>query len=525
MKFFLFLLMLIGAVAGFYFQTEKQVTLQEWPVTSTKPFVIALYARNQAPWCKKALLSIFRQNYDQHRIIAIDDGSSDETYNAIQQTVIDNHEEHRVLLLRNERPIGFLSSLYRALDSCQELEIILPLDAKDLLASDTLLSRLNQLYQNPDVWLVSASALNYPSYERSTSHPLCFYKALFQEIHAADFFSDGHPTPDREPYFSALRKLAGSHIAQLEEPLSLCNLATPQSPPHNPLAPPAYAPLAQLPKPQQTVGPDLLLFSFDRPMQLFACLESIETYFTGINSISVLYRISAESFAEAYEIVKKRFPTVHFEQQSILNPRKDFKPMVMKMVFEESSSPYILFGVDDQVVKDYADLSFCTEQLERSGAYGFYLRFGRHITQSYMANNLPQMPPPPIPLTGDTFLWDLRTGEFDWAFANTVDMTIYRKSDIKKIFQKIKFRHPNSLEEQWAQHSPERHIGLYFETSKVLNLPLNVLSGSTARNMQSLGVEELLMSFNQGWKFDIRPLYRVENRSPHWEFVPTMVPR
>jgi hypothetical protein len=281
----------------------------------------------------------------------------------------------------------------------------------------------------------------------------------------------------------------------------------------------------QLSESQQSLGPDLLLFSFDRPMQLFACLESIETYLTGINSISVLYRTSAEPFAEAYEIVKKRFPTVHFEQQSIINPRKNFKPLLMKMVFEESSSPYILFGVDDQVAKDYADLSFCTEQLERSGAYGFYLRFGRHITQSYMANDLPQTPPAPIPLTGDTFLWDLRTGQFDWGFANTVDMTIYRKSDLKKLFQKLRFRHPNSLEEQWSQHTPEHPIGLYFETSKVLNLPLNVLSGSTARNMESLGAEELLMSFNQGWKFNIQPLYRVENRSPHWEFVPTMVPR
>ena len=43
---------------------------------------------------------------------------------------------------------------------------------------------------------------------------------------------------------------------------------------------------------------DLVVFSKDRPLQLYAFLESVETYITDLETISVIYRVTSS----AYEI-------------------------------------------------------------------------------------------------------------------------------------------------------------------------------------------------------------------------------
>ena len=50
---------------------------------------------------------------------------------------------------------------------------------------------------------------------------------------------------------------------------------------------------------------DLLVFSYDRPLQLFAFLESVQKYMEGLSSVSVLYRTSNAEFEKGYQIVKK----------------------------------------------------------------------------------------------------------------------------------------------------------------------------------------------------------------------------
>lgn len=127
---------------------------------------------------------------------------------------------------------------------------------------------------------------------------------------------------------------------------------------------------------------DILLFSFDRPLQLYACLESIERYFTGVRRLSVIYRTSHDGYLKGYQQVKERFPQVTFIKQSEDHPKKEFKSLVLKSIFD-SPSQYILFGVDDIIVKDFVDFKFCMEMMERTKAYGFYLRFGKNISFCY----------------------------------------------------------------------------------------------------------------------------------------------
>lgn len=75
---------------------------------------------------------------------------------------------------------------------------------------------------------------------------------------------------------------------------------------------------------------------------------------------------------DGYERVIDAFPTAHFVMQSIKDPKHDFKPKLNDLVFG-SPSEYILFAVDDIIVKDFVDLGYCMEQMEKTGAYGFIL--------------------------------------------------------------------------------------------------------------------------------------------------------
>lgn len=525
------ILVFLVAAAGFWFgnepKKEKKITLnvhpeKEYPLTEHKSFVIAVYAYNEALWIKKALSSVFEQDYDHYRVIVIDDGSTDGTGEAANQFIVDNNQDGKVLLFRNESRLGPVASLYRVMDGCLDREIVVVLNGKDWLASPLSLQRLDRAYQNPDVWMTSSQMLDYPSYETASSPFFSYYAALFKQIRLEDLFRKGRFETSPDAFLIPLQELTGGRVRKMNDPIAFFNCACPSKSEKSPEEIAEYKPLLQFPLSSRQTKADVLIFSFDRPLQLYACLESVQRYMSGFENLTVLYRASNEAFAGAYQKVKEDFPLVHFVAQSTDDPKQDFKPNVLKLVFD-SPSQYILFGVDDIIMKDFVDLKECMSLMEKTDAYGFYLRFGRHIHHCYQFDQ-PQSLPPSQPLTSHVYAWDVQTGEYDWSFPNSLDMTLFKKARLKEAFASLKYKTPNSLEVTWAQEfSPEKAIGLYFERSKLVNVPLNV--GEKMGNISSLSTEELLAKFNQGLKIDIEPLYKIENASPHIDYIPEYVLR
>mgnify|MGYP006298258053 CR=1 FL=1 len=136
---------------------------------------------------------------------------------------------------------------------------------------------------------------------------------------------------------------------------------------------------------------DLIIFSYNRPLQLYALLESVEKNVVGLSHSFVIYRAD-EPYKDAYNQVKKKFASVEFLAQGS-QPKTDFKPLTLRAL-EASSSNYVVFAVDDIVVKASIDLNECVRLLEQSRAYGFYLRLGLNLTQCYPYNNRAQALPP-----------------------------------------------------------------------------------------------------------------------------------
>jgi len=272
---------------------------------------------------------------------------------------------------------------------------------------------------------------------------------------------------------------------------------------------------------------DLVAFSYNRPIQLYALLESIECYVTGLNQVHVIYRSTDQDYETAYQEVKKSFPSVIFHKQGI-HPRKDFKPLTLKATFE-SPSKYILFAVDDIIVKDFIDIKKSIKLLEKTKAYGFYFRLGQNLNWCYTLNK-PQANPKFIHIQNDVYAWHIKSGQHDWGYPNTVDMTLYRKKDVELDLRAMNYYAPNPLEGQWSGRAykirRENKMGLCYNTTKIVNLPLNrVQDVYKNRHMGTLDTKELLDIFNQGEKIDIASLFKIQNKSAHMDYEPTFIKR
>lgn len=160
-------------------------------VKDLKPFTIILIAHNDGAVIKRALRSLFEQEYDNFRLVLVDDGSRDDTFDQVNEFILANRQEHRTILIKNEVSLGFEACLYRATSQCQDAELVLPFRASDWLSSPKVLSTLNEAFQTTGIWVVSSGAIRYPSYGFSREGLYCFYGALFKRIDQTKAYPKG----------------------------------------------------------------------------------------------------------------------------------------------------------------------------------------------------------------------------------------------------------------------------------------------------------------------------------------------
>ncbi len=267
---------------------------------------------------------------------------------------------------------------------------------------------------------------------------------------------------------------------------------------------------------------DLIIYSYNRPLQLYALLESIEKHVTGLSTINIFYKTSNDVYHEAYEQVKSAYPHAFFYQENSSR---------VKAILE-STNPYVLFSPDDLIVKASVDLDRCIETLKKTDAYAFFLRLGLNINYCHVAKL--DTPVPPVTLIEkDIYSYVFANGKGDWNFPHNFDMTLYRKKDIKAALMALDLTTPH-CEGIWARSSPQNRAGLFFATSKVVNLTINLVNPYSSQEqfspewravMQKWHPDNLLKVFNDGMKIDLQPLYAIEHRSAHIEYALTYIKR
>lgn len=205
------------------------------------PFTIVIVGVNNGASVEKTLSSVFSQNYENYRIVYIDDASDDGSFDLARDLIYDSGHLGRVTLARNEERLGILANLFRAVQLLDDGEIVVVLQGEDWLAHEWVLQRLNAYYADPDVWITYGQYRDFPNYQLgpcrpfvcrsqpfAASHLKTFYAALFKKVRESDFISAGRflPACSEMAYMIPMLELAGAHSQFIPEVLYIANRQT-----------------------------------------------------------------------------------------------------------------------------------------------------------------------------------------------------------------------------------------------------------------------------------------------------------
>lgn len=571
MKHYLILLRILIALLpiALYARTNDQSNI----ISERKIVVLISSYNNPTELTYECLMSVLMQEYSNFEILFCDDCSPQPNIEQIHRNLIAQIDTHnRITYRRNKeryRPMGNQWHAFHSINPDNILDnreiIIVNLDGDDVLLHSNVLKKINELHHH-GAWITWGQCLYYPS---KGAIPACH--GVSNSVIASNSWRDipfcfGHIRTYRlsllkdipleallynDNFYPAAGDVAlmwigcekgGTHAIFNPEPAygyRVTNQAESALYPQESTQCVNYAraqkrfqPLKELPR-QLTAdhyNADLVIFSYKRPMQLYALLESLEKYVTGLNKIVVLYRADDDSYEQSYASVKSDFENITFVRQSISKPYEDFKPLLLQII-HASTSDYSMFATDDDLVKDYVSITDCIRALQKTHADAFHLRLGKNTTHSYMAKCIQQIPCL-IDIENDMFAWRMNprnwnTGH-DWVYPNTVDMALYPKQKIMEDLCNINFSNPTDLEGMWCflgLNGPTK-IGLCFAESKIVNIPHNKVQGISPSNRSMEGnPNQLHELFKAGLKIDINSLHKWHNNSPHAECTFNFVQR
>ena len=219
-------------------------------VSNEKKFVIIIPSYNNARWCVKNINSALNQNYENYRIIFIDDNSNDQTFEKVSEIVSSSPKASKVSLIRNQNRLGALENIYNAVLTCADDEIILTLDGDDWLAHNGVLTKLQTIYAPEHVWITYGQYKSFPGgivgvskpypqkiidanafrqHGWGASHLRTFYAWLFKKIKKQDLLYEGkflQMTWDFAMMFPML-EMAGNHSYFISDVLYIYNLENP----------------------------------------------------------------------------------------------------------------------------------------------------------------------------------------------------------------------------------------------------------------------------------------------------------
>jgi len=109
-------------------------------------FAVIIPSYNNKRWFKRNLISVFRQNYKNWRIIYIDDCSTDNTYDLVKNFINQQNMEKKVTLIKNKTRNYQAFSRHEGYMKCDDEEICVLLDGDDWLANEHVFNILKKEY-------------------------------------------------------------------------------------------------------------------------------------------------------------------------------------------------------------------------------------------------------------------------------------------------------------------------------------------------------------------------------------------
>jgi len=381
------------------------------PVLEDQKIIAIVLAENVETIIEHNLRSFSDQTYAQMHVIYIDICSEDHTSTKVQEWIEKEKKNDHITLIKLTEETSVLEMLYKIIGSCQPNEIIALIDGKDWLVHENVFKQINYAYANPDVWMTYSRFISHPDYKNigDTSllsnalqkkecrkaiqeEPLpfiTFYAGLFHEIKLQDLMYKGQFVNEHINLAIQfpLIEMGMNHILFMDEVLYVKNHTHLDYQPSIKNTTPTESYLRSLPtyprlstykhKPlspsSHHYNSDLILFSEDSPLHLYACLESLFLNVHDINDIYVLYKSSDHKFQRSYLNLQKEFRTLHFFNLHHY-PNQELSSLLTQILTNQHhASPYIMIGKDHMIFQENISLHDCIQALEKTHVDQFFL--------------------------------------------------------------------------------------------------------------------------------------------------------
>ena len=269
---------------------------------------------------------------------------------------------------------------------------------------------------------------------------------------------------------------------------------------------------------------EIIIFSYNRAMQLNTLINSILKYFPEPFHITVLYNHTI-AHQKGYEILQKKFTNIKFIQEDsshtsfpiqklfklfnfkrylkykyLRKPRTDFRHKLIS-ILKDSDSAFTMFLTDDSVFIKPVELNpILLERIsENPKDLQYSLRLGENINSpaSYSKN-------------GNFMIWDFSIPENkrDWRYNFSVDAHIYDTKFILDMSKDIIFNNPNTYESFTKIRICEKgyqNYGVANLTPSILSFPINMVQDVQGNESLDVSTEQLEKYFIDGYslKYDI----------------------
>ncbi|MCB1109457.1 MAG: glycosyltransferase [Chlamydiia bacterium] len=381
------------------------------PILEDQMVVAVVLAENHAEDIQRCLDSLFNQTYPHTRFILIDNGSTDGTYERGEAYA--KNREKPLELIRYETRRPRLEVLYEVLGHLDPHDVVTLIEGKDWLSHENVFDHLNCAYANPEVWMTHSRAIFHPNYQKIVGKPfsdtmlmhqklrespgetlfplVTFYAGFFQAVKLQDLLYQGEfiddcyalavtlplieMGPEHVLFMNEVSYVINASHSVVDHQMHLQKVAAVES---HLRSLPNLSPLSQLKL--SGVSPsfhrykaDVILFSTDRPLHLYACLESLFSKGRDINDVYVLYQGSDQEFQRAYLNLQNEFHTVQF-----LNvcdyPGNDYATLLTKVLESRlHASPYVVMSEDHMILEEPIRFHDCIAALEKVHADHFFL--------------------------------------------------------------------------------------------------------------------------------------------------------
>ena len=225
------------------------------------PLVVVITSYNNVSWVEKNLDSIFMQQYNNFRVIYIDDCSSDGTADVVRKYIEDHNVQNQITFIANPSRNRKLKNVYNAFYLCDDNEIIIQVDGDDWLSHSHVFSEINSYYKKSNIWLTYGQfsywynskrqargwghsisfnvkkSRNFRRGDYCCTHPKTFYAWLAKAIRLQDLLIETSPSFKGQFYpvandvatFIPMLEMVGDKFAFISRTAYMVNCTNPIS--------------------------------------------------------------------------------------------------------------------------------------------------------------------------------------------------------------------------------------------------------------------------------------------------------